>query len=102
MSYPSAHKLIRRKSLSFSRNTISPPSLWSTAKTALVGIITVDDIVDILQQEATEDIEKMAAITPTDKPYMKTGVLETWKKRIPWLLILMISATFTGRIISPL
>lgn len=66
----------------------------------LVGIITVDDIVDILQQEATEDIEKMAAITPTDKPYMKTGVLETWKKRIPWLLILMISATFTGKIIS--
>jgi len=66
----------------------------------LVGIITVDDIVDILQQEATEDIEKMAAITPTDKPYMKTGVFETWKKRIPWLLILMISATFTGRIIS--
>lgn len=66
----------------------------------LVGIITVDDIVDILQQEATEDIEKMAAITPTDKPYMKTGLLETWKKRIPWLLILMISATFTGRIIS--
>lgn len=66
----------------------------------LVGIITVDDIVDILQQEATEDIEKMAAITPTDKPYMKTGVLETWQKRIPWLLILMISATFTGRIIS--
>ena len=66
----------------------------------LVGIITVDDIVDILQQEATEDIEKMAAITPTDKPYMKTGILETWKKRIPWLLILMISATFTGRIIS--
>lgn len=66
----------------------------------LVGIITVDDIVDILQQEATEDIEMMAAITPTDKPYMKTGVLETWKKRIPWLLILMISATFTGRIIA--
>jgi magnesium transporter len=66
----------------------------------LVGIITVDDIVDILQQEATEDIEKMAAIVPTDKPYMKTGVLETWKKRIPWLLLLMISATFTGRIIT--
>jgi len=66
----------------------------------LVGIITVDDIVDIMQQEATEDIEKMAAITPTDKPYMKTGVFETWKKRIPWLLLLMISATFTGFIIS--
>ncbi len=66
----------------------------------LVGIITVDDIVDIMQQEATEDIEKMAAIVPSDKPYMKTGVIETWKKRIPWLLLLMISATFTGKIIS--
>lgn len=66
----------------------------------LVGIITVDDIVDILQEEATEDMEKMAAIVPTDKPYMKTGVFETWKKRIPWLLLLMISATFTGSIIT--
>ncbi len=66
----------------------------------LVGIITVDDVVDIMREEATEDIEKMAAIVPTDKPYMKTGVLETWKKRIPWLLLLMISATFTGQIIS--
>lgn len=66
----------------------------------LVGIITVDDIVDILQEEATEDIEKMAAIVPSDKPYMKTGVFETWKKRIPWLLLLMVSATFTGGIIS--
>lgn len=66
----------------------------------LVGIITVDDIVDILQEEATEDIEKMAAIVPSDKPYMKTGVIETWKKRIPWLLLLMISAAFTGSIIT--
>lgn len=66
----------------------------------LVGIITVDDIVDILQEEATEDMEIMAAIVPTDKPYMKTGVLETWGKRIPWLLLLMISATFTGSIIT--
>lgn len=66
----------------------------------LVGIITIDDIIDIIEQEATEDIEKMAAITPTDKPYMKTGVFETWKKRIPWLLLLMISATFTGGIIT--
>ena len=65
----------------------------------LVGIITVDDIVDILQEEATEDMEKMAAIVPSDKPYMKTGVFETWKKRIPWLLLLMISATVTGGII---
>lgn len=66
----------------------------------LVGIITVDDIVDILEEEATEDIEKMAAIMPSDKPYMKTGILETFKKRIPWLLLLMVSATFTGQIIS--
>lgn len=66
----------------------------------LVGIITVDDVVDIMEQEATEDIEKMAAIVPTDKPYMKTTVWETWKKRIPWLLLLMISATFTGKIIA--
>ena len=66
----------------------------------LVGIITVDDVVDILQEEATEDIEKLSAIVPSDKPYMKSGVFETWKKRIPWLLLLMISATFTGSIIT--
>jgi magnesium transporter len=66
----------------------------------LVGIITVDDVVDIMEQEATEDIEMMAAITPTDKSYMKTSVFETYKKRIPWLLLLMISATFTGKIIQ--
>ena len=66
----------------------------------LVGIVTVDDAIDVMQEEATEDIEMMAAITPTDKPYMKTGVFETWRKRIPWLLILMISATFTGMIIT--
>jgi magnesium transporter len=66
----------------------------------LVGIITVDDVVDIMEHEATEDIEMMAAITPTDKSYMKTSVFETYKKRIPWLLLLMISATFTGKIIQ--
>lgn len=66
----------------------------------LVGIITVDDIVDIMQQEATEDIEKMAAITSSDMPYMRTGVFETFKKRVPWLLLLMISAAFTGEIIQ--
>lgn len=66
----------------------------------LVGIITVDDVVDIMEQEATEDIEMMAAILPNDKPYMRTGVYEEWKKRIPWLLLLMISATFSGMIIS--
>lgn len=66
----------------------------------LVGIVTVDDALDVLQEENTEDIEKMAAITPSDKPYMKTSVFETWKQRIPWLLLLMISATFTGGIIT--
>ena len=66
----------------------------------LVGVITIDDILDIIEEETTEDIEKMAAITPSDKSYMKTGVFETWKKRIPWLLLLMISATFTGKIIT--
>ena len=66
----------------------------------LVGIITVDDVMDIIEQEATEDIEMMAAITPTDKPYMKTSVIETFRKRIPWLLFLMISATFTSKIIQ--
>ena len=66
----------------------------------LVGIITVDDVVDILQEEATEDMEKMAAILPSDKPYLKTSVFDTWKQRIPWLLLLMVSATFTGMIIT--
>ncbi|MCH5339013.1 MAG: magnesium transporter, partial [Acetatifactor sp.] len=60
---------------------------------------TVDDIVDIMEEETTEDMEKMAAIVPSDKPYMRTSVGETYKKRIPWLLLLMISATFTGAII---
>lgn len=66
----------------------------------LVGMITVDDALDVIHEEATEDIEKMAAITPTDKPYLKTGVFATFGKRIPWLLLLMISATFTGTIIT--
>ena len=66
----------------------------------LVGIVTVDDAMDVLQEEVTEDIELMAAILPSDKPYLKTGVLETWKARTPWLLILMLSATFTGIILT--
>ncbi len=66
----------------------------------LVGIITIDDIFDIMEEEATEDIEKMAAISPSDKPYLEISVFDTWKARIPWLLLLMISATFTGQIIS--
>lgn len=66
----------------------------------MVGIITIDDVVDIMEEEATEDIEKMAAIVPSDKSYFKTGIWETYKNRIPWLLLLMISATFTGAIIT--
>ncbi len=66
----------------------------------LVGIVTIDDALDVLQEENTEDIEIMAGMTPTDKPYIKTGVWETVTKRIPWLLILMISAAFTGAIIT--
>ncbi len=66
----------------------------------MVGIVTFDDAIDVLQDEATEDIEKMAAIVPNDRPYMRTGVFETWKKRIPWLVLLMLLATFTGMIMS--
>ena len=66
----------------------------------LVGIVTVDDALDVINDEATEDIEKMAAIVSTDKPYLKVGVFQTWLTRIPWLLVLMISAAFTGSIIT--
>lgn len=66
----------------------------------MVGIITIDDVVDIIDEEATEDIEKMAAIIPTEKPYFRVSVWETYAKRMPWLLFLMISATFTGQIIT--
>ena len=69
-------------------------------ETRLLGIVTFDDAIDVLQDEATEDIEKMAAIIPSEKAYLKTGIFETWKQRIPWLLLLMVSATFTGKIIS--
>jgi magnesium transporter len=66
----------------------------------LVGIVTVDDALDVLEEEATEDIEKMAAITPSDKPYLKTSVASLWRRRIPWLLFLMISATSTSFVIG--
>lgn len=66
----------------------------------LVGIVTVDDAIDVLQEEATEDIEKMAAITPSDKPYLKTGIFALYVHRIPWLSILMIAAIFTELVIN--
>ena len=66
----------------------------------LVGIVTVDDIIDVMEQETTEDFEKMAGIVPSDKPYDRTGTFEIWKNRIPWLLFLMLSATFTSLILT--
>ena len=66
----------------------------------LVGLISVDDVVDVMEDEATEDMEKMAAIIPTERPYFKTSVFETWKSRIPWLTVLMVSATFTAIILT--
>ncbi len=66
----------------------------------LVGIITIDDIVDIIEEEATEDFEKMASLLPSEEGYLKTGVFELAKNRIGWLLILMVTATFTGQIIE--
>jgi len=66
----------------------------------LVGIITVDDIVDVIVEESTEDIEKMNALAPSDEPYLKTGIIKLARNRILWLLVLMLSATITGVIIS--
>ena len=66
----------------------------------LVGIVTVDDAMDVIQEENTEDFEKIHAIVPSDKPYLKTGVFSIFLHRLPWLLILMISATFTGLILN--
>ena len=66
----------------------------------LVGIITVDDIVDVIEEEVTEDFEKMALLAPSDDEYLKTGVFKLARNRILWLLILMISGTFTGKIIE--
>ncbi len=66
----------------------------------LVGIVTVDDAMDVIQEENTEDIAKMAAVTPTDKPYLKTSIWRICLNRLPWLLLLLLSSTFTGLIIS--
>ena len=66
----------------------------------LVGIVTVDDIIDVMEQEATEDIQLMAGMTPSDKPYLRTRISEVWRNRIPWLLFLMLSATFTSMILT--
>ena len=66
----------------------------------LVGIVTIDDVIDIITEEATEDIAKMNAVAPEDKPYLKTNVFKLWLNRVPWLMLLMLSATFTSLIIT--
>jgi magnesium transporter len=66
----------------------------------LVGIVTYDDAIDVIVEESDEDAQVMAAITPSAKPYLKTGIFEIWMNRIPWLLLMMLSATFTGMIIT--
>lgn len=66
----------------------------------LVGIVTVDDAVDVLQEEATEDIQKMAAILPTETPYLKQSIWTIWKGRVFWLVLLLVSSTFTSLILS--
>lgn len=66
----------------------------------LVGIITVDDAIDVIKEETEEDFAKMAAITPTETSYLKTSAFSLWKSRIPWLLLLMISATFSSAILN--
>ena len=66
----------------------------------LVGIVTIDDAIDVLEEEATEDIQKMAGQLPSEKPYLRMGIFETVKKRLPWLMILMISATVSGKILQ--
>ena len=66
----------------------------------LVGIVTVDDVIDVMEQETTEDFEIMAGMTPSDKPYSRTGIMDMWKNRIPWLMFLMLSATFTSMILT--
>lgn len=96
-----AHTLDDRESVA---QTISKYDLLALPivdkENRLVGIVTVDDALDVIEEETTADIEMMAAITPTDKAYMKTGVIETWLKRVPWLVILMISGIFTSMIIN--
>lgn len=96
-----AHTLDNRESVA---QTISKYDLLALPivdkENRLVGIVTVDDALDVIEEETTADIEMMAGITPTDKAYMKTGVIETWLKRVPWLVILMISGIFTSMIIN--
>ncbi len=66
----------------------------------IVGIVTVDDAVDVIQEEATEDIQKMAAILPNEKPYLKQSIFSIWLSRIPWLILLLFASTFTSMVLA--
>ena len=66
----------------------------------MVGIVTFDDAMDVMEEEATEDMELMSGITPSEKPYLRSSAFELFKNRIPWLMLMMVSATFTGLIIT--
>ena len=79
-------------------NFIAVPVVDSNNR--MVGIITFDDAMDVMVEETTEDIEIMAGMTPSEKPYLKSSPFDTYRQRIPWLMLLMVSATFTGMIIS--
>ncbi|MBO5755288.1 MAG: magnesium transporter [Clostridia bacterium] len=97
----SAHTLSDREEVAqmFDRyNFLALPV--TDSENRLVGIVTVDDAIDVLQEEAEADFAVLSAVTPTETPYLKTGVLSIFKTRIPWLLLLLLSATFTGMIIS--
>ena len=97
----SAHTLSDREEVAqmFDRyNVLALPV--TDSENRLVGIVTVDDAIDVLQEEAEADFAVLSAVTPTETPYLKTGVFSIFKTRIPWLLLLLLSATFTGMIIS--
>ena len=66
----------------------------------MVGIVTFDDAMDVMEEEATEDMELMSGITPSEKPYLRSSPFELFKNRVPWLMLMMVSATFTGLIIT--
>lgn len=83
----------------FKRYNLSEMAVVDSEK-RLVGIITVDDVLDVVEEEASEDIAKISGMLPTEKPYLKLSLWDIYKSRMPWLLFLMISATFTGAIIS--
>jgi magnesium transporter len=70
------------------------------AEEKLVGIVTIDDAIDVIEEEANEDIQKMTAITPDERPYLRSSAVKIWKQRVPWLILLMLLSTFTSKILG--